>query len=336
MAENPAILFTGPREVVVQDQPTPSAGEGQLLCRTRRSLVSTGTELTILSGEFPPGSAWERYGKYPFRAGYSNVAEVVAAGPGVEDSWVGRRIASAAPHALYNVVEPGQAFPVREDVPDEQATFFMLACIAMNGVRRSRVTWGESVVIYGAGLVGHLAARFCRLAGARPVVVVDIAEKRLDLLSDDPALIALDPSRQDVRAAVEKATRGRMADVVFEVTGNQKLIPEQFGVLHPQGRFVVLSSPRGATSFDFHDLCNSPSYTIIGAHVGSHPNHEELDLPWTMSRHAELFFDLAAEGELRVSPLISHRAPYAEADRLYQMLLEDRSQAMGVVLEWSD
>ncbi|MBI4530470.1 MAG: hypothetical protein HY709_03010 [Candidatus Latescibacteria bacterium] len=53
-------------------------------------------------------------------------------------------------------------------------------------------------------------------------------------------------------------------------------------------------------------------------------------------RHAELFFDLIADGELLIEPLISHRERYAEAPRLYEMLLQDRSQAMGVILEWAD
>jgi len=336
MPENPVIVFTGPRQVTIEDQPQPQPGAGQLLCRTRRSLISTGTELTVLSGEFPAGSAWDEYGKYPFRAGYSNVGEVVAVGPEMDEGWRGRRIASVTPHALYNLVDASQAMPVREDVPDEEATFFMLASIAMNGVRRAEVTWGESVVIYGAGLVGQLAARFCRLAGARPVVVVDIAQERLGLLPDGPALIALNATEENVSEVVGKVTRGRLADVVFEVTGNPALIAQQFAMLRHQGRFVILSSPRGASKFDFHDLCNAPSYTIIGAHVCSHPQHGELDLPWTMGRHAELFFDLVAEKELQVSPLISHRAPYSEAEGLYAMLLEDRSQAMGVVLEWDD
>mgnify|MGYP005651474395 CR=1 FL=1 len=52
-------------------------------------------------------------------------------------------------------------------------------------------------------------------------------------------------------------------------------------------------------------------------------------------RHAEFFFDLVADGELSIEPLISHREHYTEAARLYQMLLKDRSQAMGVVLEWT-
>ena len=97
----------------------------------------------------------------------------------------------------------------------------------------------------------------------------------------------------------------------------------------------MVSSPSGRTEFDFHDLCNAPSFTIIGTHNGSHPEHAILDNPWTKTRDSEYFFDMVADGELDMAPLISHRGGYAEAVGLYEMLLADRSEAMGVVLEWS-
>lgn len=334
---NPTVVFTKPREVVVQDGDKPAPERGQLLVQSTRTLISTGTELTILSGEFPKDSAWSDYGRYPFRAGYSNVGKVVAVGPGVDDTWVGRRVASGAPHALHNVMNVEHVFPIEHDnVPDEEASFHTIAAICANGVRRPGVGWGDSVVVYGAGILGQLAARFCRLSGARPVIVVDIADPRLQLLPDDPAVIPLNPKREQVKPAVEKATRGRLADFVFEVTGNQNLIVEEFQCLREQGRFVLLSSPRGPIPFDFHDLCNAPSFSIIGTHVRSHARTGELDLPWTIRRHVQLFLDLIADGEIAVAPLITHRGPYTEAPRLYHMLLEDRSSAMGVVLEWPD
>jgi len=206
----------------------------------------------------------------------------------------------------------------------------------MNGVRRSGVRFGESVVIYGAGLLGQLTASFCLISGARPVIVVDIADKRLDLLPKDKAVLPVNPKRDDVKAVVEKATKGRMADLGFEVTGNPDLIPEQVLLLRKMGRFEILSSPWGKTTFDFHDLCNSRSITIIGAHNSSHPAFETSNNPWTKPRDCELFFDLLIDGVLDMEPLISHKEPYTKAVELYQMLMKDRSQAMGVILQWSE
>jgi threonine dehydrogenase-like Zn-dependent dehydrogenase len=54
-----------------------------------------------------------------------------------------------------------------------------------------------------------------------------------------------------------------------------------------------------------------------------------------MLRHGELFLDMVADGDMDVGPLVSHRACYTDAPRLYRMLLQDRAQAMGVVLDWS-
>jgi threonine dehydrogenase-like Zn-dependent dehydrogenase len=97
---------------------------------------------------------------------------------------------------------------------------------------------------------------------------------------------------------------------------------------------VILSSPRGETRFDFHDLCNAPSFTIVGAHNNSHPAYETPGNPWTLLRHREIYFDLVADGELEVASLISHRVPHTEAPGVYDMLLADRTQALGVVLVW--
>ncbi len=333
---NPTIVFSQPGKVVIEQRPVPHPPKDSVLIMTRRTLISTGTELTILSGDFPKDSAWSRYGRFPFVPGYDNVGEVIDVGEGVSRDWIGKKVASRNPHALFVTVPLDPLVPIIRDISDDEAVFFTIAEIVMNGVRRGEVRLGESVIIYGAGLLGQFAARLCRLCGARPVFVVDIAEARLRRLPDDPCIIKLNPPGDDVISIVKKETRGRMADVVFELTGNQALIPDEFSCLREQGRFVVLSSPRGPTMFDFHDLCNSPSFTIIGVHNRSHPRVSTPDNPWTNKRNAELYFDLIADDELDVRTLISHRVPYQEAPSTYQKLLEDRSQAMGVILIWSE
>lgn len=336
MAErNPTIVFPGPKQAVVEDRPVPAPGPGELLVKTRRSLISTGTEMTIFSGEFPPGdSFWAQYGKYPFVAGYSNAGTVVDTGPGVDASWKGKRVASFRPHAAYATVRTDDAYELPPNLPEEQAAFFSISLIVLNGVRLADLKLAESVVVFGAGLIGQFCARFCALDGARPVMVVDVADARLKLVPSDPAYAAV-KGGEGLADRVKALTGGRMADVVFECTGNQHLIAGQFSLLKkPRGRFVVLSSPRGASTFDFHDLVNAPSHVILGAHQMSTPEHETPYNPWTKRRNTEVFFGLLARKELDVAGLISHRYPAAQGPDAYRMLLADRSGAMGVVLDW--
>jgi 2-desacetyl-2-hydroxyethyl bacteriochlorophyllide A dehydrogenase len=335
---NPMVVFPAPRQVGFEDGEIAQPGPDEVLVRIRRTMISTGTEVTIYSGEFAEGSAWAAYGTFPFRAGYSAAGEVVAAGAAVSSVAVGDLVAVHAPHARFATMPAAAAIPVRDPgVPLDQMPFVTLAQTVMNGVRRSGIAWGDAVAVFGAGLLGQLAVRFCRLAGGRPVVAIDVEAERLARLPAGAAVVPVNAAKADATGAVADATGGRMADVVFEVTGNPALIPAEFAVLKPRdGRVVMLSSPRGPTSFDFHDLCNAPSHTIIGAHISSQPEVATAANPWTPARNGELFFELVAAGEVDLEPLITHRLPYTEGARAYEMLYADRSRALGVILNWDD
>lgn len=339
MEKNPTVVFTGPRcvEIEMKEKLAPKADE--LLIKTKCSMISTGTELSVLEAEYEEGSLWESFTEFPCYPGYCNIGEVIAVGENVDKDWIGQRVASAGPHALYHTssINNQTNFKVNiinRDISDEQAVFFTIASIVMNSIRRANVRWGDAVVIYGAGLLGQLAAQFCRLCGAKPVIVVDISDNRLERLPEDPSIIPVNSKNEDVVSIVKKVTKGRMADIVFEVTGIGSLIPQEFSVLRKQGMFVVLSAPRGKTVFDFHDLCCFKSFTIIGTHNSSHPSAETLDNPWTAERDAELFFDLIADGELHLDNLVSNQESYTKAPDLYQMLMKDRSNAMGCIIKW--
>ncbi len=329
---NPTVVFQKPKNVVVEDREKPWVEGDNVLIKTRRSLVSIGTELTILSGEFPPKSYWASYGKYPFVPGYDNIGEVVDVGPDADKSLVGKTVASYSPHAMYVSASQKEIMLVPMGVSEDEAAFFTIAEIVMNGIRRSQLSFGESVVIYGAGILGQLTARICKMAGAMPVIVIDVSDNRLEYLPTN--IIKINPSKQDVISEVERLTKGRMADIVFEVTGNQNLIVDEFKCLRRLGRFVMLSSPRGPTYIDLHDYCNAPSFTIIGAHNMSHPPVETLNNPWSRKRHAELFFDILFNKELNVSKLITHKVSYKDAPKIYEQLLQDRTRALGVIFIW--
>jgi len=311
-----------------------TVGLGKLLVKTRRLLISIGTELTALKADYPKGSNWGQRFPFPHRPGYSNVGEVVGLGQGVDSAWLGKIVASHGTHAQYVAVDTNDVVPVPDDVSEDQAVFFTIAHIVMNGLRRAKITWGESVVIYGLGLLGQLAAQFSYAAGARPVIGVDISDFRLGLLPEKSGMVRLNPACEKVADRVRDLTRGRMADVVIELTGNAGLIPSEFEPLKTQGRFVILSSPRGKTTLDLHDLCNAPSYTIIGAHNFSHPPVATPDNPWTVPRHTELFFDLVRDKTVSVERLITKQIFYKDAPQIYAGLLRDVSTAMGIVFKW--
>ncbi|MFN3420233.1 MAG: zinc-binding dehydrogenase, partial [Armatimonadota bacterium] len=147
----------------------------------------------------------------------------------------------------------------------------------------------------------------------------------------DEVLDGSDPKLADKISAL---TKGRMADVVFEVTGHPDAILEEVKVLRRQGRLIILSSPRGKTLFDFHDWCNWTSISIIGAHTSSHPPHENPEDPWTRERNTELFFDLVRNKEIVAAELVTHRFKADDAPSAYQLLMTERRRTGIVLLDW--
>lgn len=314
----------------------PEIGDNEVLIETKMTLISRGTELTVLSGNEGYGEVWQRGCHYPFFPGYSNTGTILDVGKGVDCALIGTRVVSYGRHAKY-VVEPVErVIPVHPDIPDEYAVFATMAQIVFHGVRRSGVSMGTSVVVYGLGLLGQISVRFARLCGTRPVIAVDVSDYRLALLPKHPAIILVNPSRDDVKEKVQTATRGRMADIVIELTGMPNLIPDEIKLLHKEGTLGIVSGPRGKTEMDFHDLCNAPSIKIVGIHNGSHPRHATSADPWTKARDVELFWDLIADGDLDMAPLISHKKSYKDAREIYRMLLEDRTKLMGVLFTWKE
>lgn len=329
---NCAVVFPKPHEVLIEERPQPEPAADQVVVRSLSTLISPGTELTILRGAYEADSAWGAYGRFPFTPGYSSIAVVETVGEDVDPELIGQTVASYAPHTLYAAVPTSILRPVPDVLSREQATLFTLAETTMNGIRRSRLAWGESVAIYGAGLLGQLTARLALLAGARWIFVVDVSAFRLGLLPRNDRVVAIDASHSTPADSIREFVQA--VDVVFELTGNPDLIPGELEILRSQGRFIVLSSPRGiGTLFNFHDHCNAPSIEIIGAHADSSPPVATPDNPWTRARHTELFFDLLSARELDVSSLITSVIGYREAPAAYQRLL-DGADELGVVLDW--
>ncbi len=331
---NETVVFTAAGKAELQHKDCPKPGPGEVLIKTEVSLVSTGTELTFLSGECPENSKWSTYIHYPMTSGYSNVGTVIETGENVSGEWLGKRVASFSKHAQYVTAKESELRRIDYDISSEEAAFFAIAEVGLNGIRRTKIELGNRVVVYGAGVIGQVLVRYLLAGGCTEIFVVNRSEKRLDYLPKSSAVIPVSSKEESIFDRVKKATHGEMADIVFETTGNAEIIPEEFQVLHQQGKLCMLSSPRKATWFDFHDFCNAGSFQIIGAHISSQAPEASFDNPWTCVRNSQVFFQMLFNRQMEVSSLISHRVSYKEAPAVYGKLLEDRSQTMGVIFHW--
>src|SRR5688572_24100732 len=336
MGPDHRVVFTAPGVAELEEGSAPAPGPGEVLLETQRSLISTGTELANLLG--PP---WTNPGgrtmpNYPHHTGYSNAGRVVAVGEGVTTWKVGDRVASGARHAAYPVIrERDWAIPIAEGVSDEAATFCTLGTTVLNGCRIGEPQLGEDAVVIGQGVIGQLLAQYLRIAGCERVIGIDLADSRLEIARQVGAVThSLNPSREDVSAAVLELTEGRGADVVYEATGLTKTFDLAIGLARFFGRVVALGSPRWPAPVDMMQV-HMKAIRVLGAIVTSHPPEDDRRNRWARRANGTVVMRWLADGRLSVAPLITDRLSADDAVRAFTMLSEAREEHLGGVLEWT-
>lgn len=321
------VVVTAPGQVELQWMDPPVPLTGQVLLRALNTLISPGTERAFflnLDNTDP---------EFPFCPGYSFVGEVIAVGDEVALK-SGDRVVCRAAHQSHALVDAGACLSVPAQVADEEAAFFALLAIAMQGVRKARIELGESVAVLGAGVVGILAMRLAQLSGAVPVVGIDLDERRLELakrVGADETLIGGDGAPDKLRALLGAAG----ADVVIELTGAPAAVVTAFQLAAPRGRVVLAGSTRGLSNeVNFYRDVHKKGLQVIGAHESTRAQRESSPGYWTPMREYALCLELMARDRVRTAPLISQRYNWREFPAAYAQLANWDKEAMGMIIEW--
>ncbi len=360
-------------KVSVHDVPAPAVQRGRLLVRTAASLISAGTEKTAVdSGKKSlAAKAKERpdlvkqvidrvkteglvntYAAVQAKLdsttnlGYSAAGLVAAVGEGVTGFSVGERVACAgagyASHAEMISVPRNLCVRLPDSISFDEGAFGTLGAIALQGVRLSQPTLGESFVVIGLGLLGQITVQLLKANGCR-VFGVDIDEAKLELAkqlgAEDCSLTA------DARAKVKEWSRGRGADAVLITAATASNEPVELAgdISRSKGRVVAVGAvgmeiPRGPYFSKELSFQISMSYG-----PGRYdPEYEERghDYPfsyvrWTEGRNLEAFFDLVANKSVDVESLISHRFAIDDGENAYKLISgATKEPYLGIVLQY--
>lgn len=152
---------------------------------------------------------------------------------------------SFATHSLAtarNLVKVPKALPLPLLAP--------LGCGLQTGagtvVNSLKVRKGQGVAVFGTGAVGLSAVMAARIAGAYPIIGVDIRPARLSLATKLGATHAIDGRREDAAAAVAGiSTKG--VDYALETTGAPGVEEVAARVLKPGGTLALIASPNGGS-----------------------------------------------------------------------------------------
>ena len=356
-------------ETLVSEVPVPRCKAGHVLIRTICSLISAGTERSLV--EFGKAGYLEKARQQPDKVkmvldkvrtdglmttveavrsklgepmpmGYSNVGVVVEVGRGVEDFQVGDRVLSNGNHAEFVCVPRNLCARIPADVDDESASFGVLGAIALQGIRLSEPTLGETFVVTGLGLIGLVAVQILRANGCR-VIGIDFDTAKLDMAESYGAQVVRLDRGQDPVAEAERIT-GRVGVDGVIVTASAKsdeVMHQAATMCRKRGRIIlvgVVGLSLRRSDFYEKELTFQVSCSYGPGRYDPVYEEEGRDYPlpfvrWTENRNIEAVLGLMRSGHLRVSELISARYTILGAGKAYELLLQDRG-ALGVILKY--
>ena len=204
--------------------------------------------------------------------------------------------------AEYVTVHASQVVPIATGMPPESAC--LLACAVATGVgavrNTAQVAKGSSVVVVGAGGVGLNSVQGAALAGANPVIAVDVSSSRLDAARLLGATHVISSKQVDATDAVRSLTEGRGADYTFIAAGSLAAIQLGLSMARRAGTVVLVGiTPNGVTvPLDPGDLADS-GRRVLGSKMGSiRPQADVPDL-----------VELYRSGRLKLDELVTARFP---------------------------
>ena len=360
----------GKTEVV--DAPVPSPKPGYVLVKTAASLVSVGTERSVVEfaqksligkaqsrpdlvgqvldkakreGIVPTLEAAFNRLDQPMPLGYSMSGTIVEIGEGVGDFQIGQRVVCAggnARHAEYVSVEKNLVASLSDSVDFDSGAFSTLGAIAMHGFRLAFPQVGETVVVVGLGLLGLVTVAVAKAAGCR-VIGIDLDPRRVKLAKE---LGAESASREEAEESVMAFTQNKGADIILVCAATSSNDPVELAgtIARDRGRVVAL----GVVGMDLpHALFFKKELDFkVSRSYGPgryDPVYEDggIDYPisyvrWTAGRNLEGFANLLGEG-LDITPLITHRFPIEDAVQAYQMITQETEEIyLGVLLTYPE
>lgn len=357
--------------VTLADIPSPQVKSGHLQIRTKRTLISLGTEKMLLEfgkanflnkakqqpdkvkqvldkiktdGIKPTINAVMNKLDQPIALGYSNVGVVVAVGDGVRGFKVGDRVLSNGPHAEYVTVPQNLCALIPEQVSDDEAAFTVVSAIALQGIRLANPTLGETVVVVGLGLIGIITAQILKANGCR-VIGYDFSEDKVNLVKS----FGIDAFKVndfiDPVAYVQEQTEQYGADAVIITASTQsnEVISQAASMSRKRGRIVlvgVIGLNLSRADFFEKELTFQVSCSYGPGRYEDIYEKRGFDYPigfvrWTEQRNFQAVLNLMASGNLNVRSLITKQIPLQEAPGFYDGLTEAKNE-LGILIKYPE
>jgi 2-desacetyl-2-hydroxyethyl bacteriochlorophyllide A dehydrogenase len=307
------------------------------------TVISPGTELAVYSAMAPgvrtPGS----WNAYPWRPGYGLVGRVIETGASVERVHQGDRVFCFGKHASHQIYSLVSAKPISaiylvpEDVPATALAMLRMALVAIHAPQLTQCRPGDTVAVFGLGVVGNLAAQLYRHAGLQ-VIGLDPVAMRCERARQAGVEQVVQVAPELQLDALRDLTGGRGAEVCVDAAGHSAVVESAVAACADFGQIILLGSPRvplsGNLTRTFRDI-HMRGLTMRGALEWRLPPYSGIGIAQSLESNLAYLIQMVRAGRLNLEAITTHVVTPQDMPRVYDGLLHHKESYLGVLVDWA-
>ena len=304
----------GPPESLEYDEvPSRPAGKNEVRIKVKAAGVNFPDTL-IIQGKY------QLKAEPPFTPGGEIAGEVIEAGEKVKHVRPGDAVAALIPTGGYaeEAVAMGDAvIPLPRGMSMNDAAGFPFTYgTSLHALKqRANLKAGETLLVLGAaGGVGLAALQIGKLMGAR-VIAAAGSDEKLAFCKAQGADDVVNYTKESLKEAVKKLTKGQGADVIYDPVGGD-LAQDCFSCINWNGRYLVIGFASGKIPDVALNRLLLKGAAAVGVFWGAFVARE----PKVNWENFQQLFAWYGEGKLK--PHISATYPLAQASRALRDMLE--------------
>jgi (R,R)-butanediol dehydrogenase / meso-butanediol dehydrogenase / diacetyl reductase len=163
-------------------------------------------------------------------------------------SWTGGALAERLNLNAY------QCYHLPNAINDEIGALVEPFSSTVRAVAQGQPGSGDNVAIVGAGPIGLMALMAARLRGAKQVVVIEVAERRIEAARQCGADAVIDPTHEDAEKRALELTDGQGFDLVLECAGQPATVLMAAKLTRTRGRLVIMGVFEKPAAIDLTDV----------------------------------------------------------------------------------
>jgi 2-desacetyl-2-hydroxyethyl bacteriochlorophyllide A dehydrogenase len=329
-----AAIMTGPRTIEFQDMPLTEPGHGEVLVKIKAVGICTWEQRFYTK---------DKQDYFPFWGGHEIAGIVEKIGPGVKnDLKVGDHVAIASltrcgecyfcrkgmdnqclfaeapvesdlpsgPRGFseYIIARGYECYKVNPELPFAEAAISEPVACCTRSVRQCEVNFGDTVVVQGAGIMGLIHAKLCKLRGAK-VVMSEPDAKRREIALQAGADYVVDPLAENLSEYIRTKINPHGAAVVIFTAGGQAAFKQAIETVAIGGRVMLYGSmhPSGIVTFDANDL-HYREYRLLGSAKHDKESFREAT-------------ELLSSGAISIKDLVTTIIPFKKIKEGFELAL---------------